>query len=73
MKKICRNIHNALTKRIEFIGWISYLLFTIFTAVNISSIRYGSPDDLALASFQFSNTGIIKNAISSAEETGRIQ
>lgn len=73
MKKICNNIHNALSTRIELIGWISYFLFTIFTAVNISSIRYGSPDDLALASFQFNKNGIIENAISSAEKTGRIQ
>ena len=73
MRRICRKLYNELNNRFELIGWIEYVILSTFTAINISSIRYGSPDDLALASFQFNRTGILENAIMSAKDTGRIQ
>ena len=58
---------------LELFGWTIYLGLSIYSALNIASIRYGSPDDLSIASMQFGQTGILENSIESAKQTGRIQ
>jgi hypothetical protein len=57
----------------ELLGWTLYILISIYIAINIGSIRYGSPDDLSIASMQFGDESIIQNAMESAKQTGRIQ
>jgi hypothetical protein len=50
-----------------------YVFLLIYTAANISSIRYGSPDDLSISSAQFGNIRNLDVALTAARETGRIQ
>jgi hypothetical protein len=57
----------------EITGWATYFTLSLYSALNIASIRYGSPDDLSISSMQFGKNGIIENSIESAKETGRIQ
>ena len=58
---------------IKHFGWTIYGVLASYSVINISSIRYGSPDDLSIASMQFSQGNSLKSALFSAEETGRIQ
>jgi hypothetical protein len=57
----------------KYVGWAVYLFLATYSVLNISSIRYGSPDDLSIASLQFSQGNSTKSALMAAEETGRIQ
>ena len=57
----------------KYFGWAVYLFLATYSVLNISSIRYGSPDDLSIASLQFSQGNSTKSALMAAEETGRIQ
>jgi hypothetical protein len=57
----------------KYLGWAIYVFLATYSVINLSSIRYGSPDDLSIASTQFSQGNSLKSALFSAEETGRIQ
>ena len=69
MKKIIKSKFVSYEK----LGWIIYLFLTLYTALNISSERFGSPDDLSITTMQTSPQGLIKLAIEAAESQGRIQ
>jgi hypothetical protein len=58
---------------IKHFGWTIYGVLASYSVINISSIRYGSPDDLSIASVQFGQANSLKSALFSAKETGRIQ
>ena len=57
----------------KYLGWALYIFLSTYSVINIGSIRYGSPDDLSIASIQFSEGNSLKNALIAAEATGRIQ
>lgn len=57
----------------KYLGWTVYVFLATYSVINISSIRYGSPDDLSIASIQFSEGNSLESAIIAAEETGRVQ
>ena len=57
----------------KYLGWALYIFLSTYSVINIGSIRYGSPDDLSIASIQFSEGNSLKSALIAAEATGRIQ
>jgi hypothetical protein len=57
----------------KHLGWTVYVFLATYSVINISSIRYGSPDDLSIASIQFSEGNSLESALIAAEETGRVQ
>jgi len=71
VRKTLEGNYKFLTRK--YAGWAIYVFLATYSVINISSIRYGSPDDLSIASFQFNQNNSVKSALLSAEETGRIQ
>lgn len=67
---IYRNFKSLARK---YRGWALYVFLATYSVINISSIRYGSPDDLSIASIQFSDGNSLESAIIAAKITGRIQ
>ena len=57
----------------KYLGWALYIFLSTYSVINIGSIRYGSPDDLSIASIQFSEGNSLESALIAAEATGRIQ
>ena len=74
MKNLLETIYgNFKSLARKYLGWAIYFFLATYSVINISSIRYGSPDDLSIASVQFSEGNSLESALIAAEATGRIQ
>jgi hypothetical protein len=74
MKNLLETIYgNFKSLARKYLGWAIYVFLATYSVINISSIRYGSPDDLSIASVQFSEGNSLESALIAAETTGRIQ
>lgn len=68
MKFLKKNILNSE----EIIGWALYIFLVIYSALNIASERFGSPDDLSIIQMQSSPLGLFQSAKEAAVYQGRI-
>jgi hypothetical protein len=66
-------IEEIKKRKVETLGWAIYGSLTLFTALNIASERFGSPDDLSITTMQTSPIGLIESAKQAAISQGRIQ
>ena len=56
----------------KLIGWILYFSLVSFSAINIAGEKFGSPDDLSIATMQNNPRGLIQTSWDTAMAQGRI-
>lgn len=58
--------------RFKLTGWVLYCSLTGFSAINIAGEKFGSPDDLSIASMRHNSDGLVQASWNTATAQGRI-